>query len=79
MGPEDCEIEPVLLLSFPAFNHLPRSFAALDFGMPSACALLRAPTLLSADELVPGDGQDLSLVLRRMEEVVGVALTHSSR
>ena len=41
--------------------------------------LVKGATLLSDDELVPGDGQDLSLVLRRMEEVVGVALTHSSR
>ena len=34
---------------------------------------------VNADELVPGDREDFSVVLRRTEEVAGVAVTHSSR
>jgi 3-hydroxyisobutyrate dehydrogenase len=34
---------------------------------------------VNADELAPGEEQDFSAVLRRMEELAGVAITHSIR
>src|SRR5712691_5433638 len=36
------ELGFIAVLSFPTFNHLPRCPAPLNFGMPSACARLRA-------------------------------------
>jgi 3-hydroxyisobutyrate dehydrogenase-like beta-hydroxyacid dehydrogenase len=37
-----------------------------------------AAFMVNADELVPTEEQDFSVVLRRMEEVAGVGLTHST-
>ena len=38
-----------------------------------------AASRVNTDELLPGDEQDFSAVLRRMEEVAGVAVSHSAR
>ena len=42
--------------------------------MPATEAAFR----VNADQLVLGDEQDFSAVLHRMEEVAGVAVTHST-
>ena len=57
------------------FQLILKTAARENVPMPATEAASR----VNADELRPGDEQDFSAVLRRMEEVGGVAVTHSSR
>jgi 3-hydroxyisobutyrate dehydrogenase len=57
------------------FQLILKTAARENVPMPVTEAAFRVNT----DELVPGDGQDFSVVLRRMEEVTGIAVTHSTR
>jgi len=57
------------------FQLILNTAARENVSMPATEAASR----VNADELQPGDEQDFSAVLRRMEEVGGVAVTHSAR
>ena len=57
------------------FQLILKTAARENVPMPATEASFR----VNADQLVPGDEQDFSAVLRRMEEVAGVAVTHSAR
>jgi 3-hydroxyisobutyrate dehydrogenase-like beta-hydroxyacid dehydrogenase len=57
------------------FQLILKTAARENVSMPATEAASR----VNADELLPGDEQDFSAVLRRMEEVGGIAVTHSSR
>ncbi len=57
------------------FQLILKTAARENVPMPATEAASR----VNADELLPGDEQDFSAVLRRMEEVGGVAVTHSAR
>jgi hypothetical protein len=73
---------------------LPRSPPRLNFGISNASGFQSELLILdqqyqpegafgfNADELVSGmigEEQDFSGILRRLEEIVGVAVTHSTR
>ncbi len=57
------------------FQLILKTAARENVPMPATEAASR----VNADELLPGDELDFSAVLRRMEEVGGVAITHSAR
>ena len=57
------------------FQLILKTAARENVPMPATEAAFR----VNADELAEGKEQDFSAVLRRMEEVAGVAVTHSSR
>jgi 3-hydroxyisobutyrate dehydrogenase-like beta-hydroxyacid dehydrogenase len=57
------------------FQLILKTAARENVPMPATEAASR----VNADELLSGDEQDFSAVLRRMEEVGGVAVTHSAR
>jgi 3-hydroxyisobutyrate dehydrogenase-like beta-hydroxyacid dehydrogenase len=57
------------------FHLILKTAARENVSMPATEAASR----VNADELLPGDEQDFSAVLRRMEEVAGVEVSHSIR
>jgi len=57
------------------FQLILKTAARENVPMPATQAAFR----VNADELAEGEEQDFSAVLRRMEEVAGVTVTHSSR